>query len=78
MNVKKIHTDRQKLQQREFEVVINNVPVFITASGTGGSIRNANVRTHTGTLCITAFSYLVYEDALTPTTTTKKLTNLAH
>jgi len=31
MNVKKIFIDRQKHQQTVFEVVINNVPVFITA-----------------------------------------------
>jgi len=77
MNVKKIFIDRQKHWQTEFEVVINNVPTFITASGTGGSIQNAKVRIHTGMLYIAAFSCLVYEDALTPTTT-KKMTNLAH
>jgi len=69
--LKKIYIERQKHQQTESVVVINNVPVFITASGTGGSIRNVKVRTHTGTLCIAAFSYLVYEDVLTPTITKK-------
>jgi hypothetical protein len=58
-------------------VVINNVPTFITASGTGGSIKNAKVRTHTGTLCIAAFSYLVTKMP-SPPPPPKKLTNLAH
>ena len=52
-------------------MVINNVPMFITAPGTGGNTQNAKVRTHTGTLHIAAFSYLVYEDALTPSPTKK-------
>jgi len=74
--IKQVHEcykniDRQKHQRTEFEVVINNVPTFITASGTGASIQNAKVTTHTGMLCIAAFSYLVYEDDLTSTTTKK-------
>jgi hypothetical protein len=59
MNVKKIFIDRHKHQQTESEMVINNVPMFITAPGIGGSIQTAKVRTHTGKLCIAAFSYLV-------------------
>jgi hypothetical protein len=69
--LKKIFIDTQKHQQTEFEAVINNVPTFITASGTGKSIQNAKVRTRIGTLCTATFSCLVYEDALTPTTTKK-------
>jgi hypothetical protein len=61
MNVQKIFIEREKHQQTEFEVVINNVPMFITASGTAGSIQNAKGRIHIGTLCIAAFSYIVYE-----------------
>jgi hypothetical protein len=45
--------------------------MFITASGTGESIQNAKVRTYIGTLCTATFFCLVYEDALTPTSTKK-------
>ena len=76
MNVKKIFIDRQKHQQTVFEVVINNVPVFITASGTGGSTRNAKVRTHTGMLCIQLPPILFMKKPSPPPP--KKLTNLAH
>jgi hypothetical protein len=47
--------DRQQHEQAKFELINNNLTIFITVSGTTGSIQNAKMTKHTATLCIAGF-----------------------